>query len=103
MQITNLKITPSSLGKKLLLVDVTPCYAYLNGQRTDTIEGYRYIVALPELGFDKLSVKISGEKLIEKPETYVEVSFEGLELFIYWRLGNYDVGATATGIKAKVS
>ncbi len=103
MQITNLKLNANCVGKKMLLVDVTPCYVYDNGKRTTDIEGYRYVVALPELGFDKLGVKIEGKQLIEKPDSYIEVSFEGLEVFIYWRLGSYEVGATATGIKAKVS
>ena len=101
MQITNLKLDANCIGKKMLLVDIMPCYVYENGQRTNKIEGYRYVVALPELGFDKLSVKIEGKQLIDKPDSYLEVSFEGLEIFVYWRAGIYDVGATAKGIKAK--
>ncbi len=101
MKITNLKLNASSVGKKMLLVDVTPCYVYANGQRTNEIEGYRYVVVLPEMEFDKLGVKINGEQLIEKPDSYVDVSFEGLDVFIYWRAGTYEVGATATGIKVK--
>lgn len=98
MKVTDLKIDNKTLGKKLLLVDVTPCFIYENGNRTSNIDGYRYTVALPEHAFDKLQVKILGEQLVEKPEGYVEVTFEGLEIFIYWRNGNYEVGATATGI-----
>lgn len=101
MQITNLKLNANCIGKKMLLVDVVPCYIYTNGQKTNEIEGYRYIVALPDVGFDKLGVKIEGQQLIEKPESYVDVSFEGLQVFIYWRAGTYEVGATATAIKVK--
>ncbi len=101
MDITHLKLPPNCIGKKLLLVDVAPSYKYVDGHRTDDIKAYRYTVASPELGFDKLSVVIEGEQLIEKPDSYVEVVFEGLNVFIYWRAGNYDVGATATGIKVK--
>lgn len=101
MKITNLKLNAASVGKKMLLVDVTPCYVYANGQRTNEIEGYRYVVVLPEMEFDKLGVKINGEQLIEKPDSYVDVTFEGLDVFIYWRAGTYEVGATATAIKVK--
>lgn len=101
MKITNLKLNASCIGKKMLLVDVTPCYKYENGQRTNEIEGYRYVVVLPEMEFDKLGVKIEGNQLIEKPDEYADISFEGLNIFIYWRAGTYEVGATATGIKVK--
>lgn len=101
MQITNLKLNANCVGKKMLLVDVVPCYIYKDGHRTNEIEGYRYVVALPDVGFDKLGVKIEGQQLIEKPDSYIDVSFEGLELFVYWRSGSYDVGATASGIKVK--
>ena len=101
MQITNLKLNSNCIGKKMLLVDVAPYYKYESGQRTNEIEGYRYTVALPDVGFDKLGVKIEGKQLIEKPDTYLDVVFDGLEIFIYWRAGVYDVGATAAGIKAK--
>ena len=98
MKITDAIINPRTLGKKLILVDIQPMYEYDNGRRTDTIKGYRYVVALPEHGFDKISVKIEGHQRVEKPDNYIEVTFEGLELFIYWMNGNYELGARATSI-----
>ena len=56
--IKDLKIDPASLGKHKLLVDVAPVAEYVGGQRTDKVVGYRYVVALPEHSFEKLSVKI---------------------------------------------
>lgn len=98
MKLTDCIVSPKTLGRKMLLVDVSPAYAYANGSRTDDITGYRYEVALPDHRFDKISVKINGNQLIESPEDCVEVTFDGLELFIYWTAGNYQLGAKATGI-----
>ena len=83
MKITDLKIDPRSLGSKLWLVDVSPAYEYQNNRRTDTIIGYRYTVAMPEKGLDKILKKV-GE--------------ECTEVFIYWSQGQPQVGAKAAGI-----
>lgn len=98
MKITDLVINPCSLGNKLWLVDVTPAYEYQNNHRTETVTGYRYAVALPEKGLDKINVRIDGKQLIDTPEGYAEVQFDHLEVFVYWSRGDYAVGAKATGI-----
>ena len=64
----------------------------------DTILGYRYAVAMPEKGLDKINVRIDGKQLMEAPDGYVEVRFDNLEVFIYWSQGQPQVGAKATGI-----
>lgn len=99
MKITDLIIDPKSLGSKLWLVDVTPAYEYKDNRRTDTVTGYRYAVAMPEKGLEKINVKIDGKQLMEAPDGFVEVRFEGLEVFIYWSQGQPQVGAKATGIQ----
>lgn len=98
MKITDLIIDPKSLGDKLWLVDVVPAYAYKDNHRTDTITGYRYTIAMPDKGLDKLNVRIDGKQLMEAPDSYVEVRFDGLEVFIYWSQGQPQVGAKAAGI-----
>ena len=98
MKITDLIIDPRSLGNKLWLVDVTPAYEYQNNKRTDTVLGFRYTVALPDKGLDKINVRIDGDKLMDAPDGYVEVRFDGLEVFVYWSQGQPQVGAKATGI-----
>ncbi len=55
MKLTDLIIDPMSLGSKLWLVDVAPCYEYQNKMRTQNVLGYRYTIALPEKGLDKIS------------------------------------------------
>lgn len=98
MKITDLRIDPKSLGDRLWLVDVEPAYLYKDNVRTNEIVGYRYVVAMPEKGLEKMSVKIEGEKRMESPEIYSEVQFEGLELFIYWSSGQPVVGARAKDV-----
>ena len=98
MKITDLIIDPRSLGSKLWLTDVTAAYEYRDNKRTDNVVGYKYSVAMPEKGLDKIAVKIDGKQLVEKPDGYAEVSLTGLEVFIYWLNGQPNVGAKATGI-----
>ena len=98
MKITDLTIDPRSLGNKLWLVEVSPAYEYQNNRRTDTVLGYRYTVALPDKGLDKINVRIDGEKRMDNPDSYVEVRFDGLEVFIYWSQGQPQVGARAADI-----
>lgn len=99
MKVTDLIIDPKSLGEKLWLVSVEPAYLYRNNVRTNEIVGYRYTVAMPEKGLEKMSVKIEGAKKMETPEIYAEVKFTGLELFIYWNNGQPMVGARAKDIQ----
>lgn len=98
MKITDLIIDPRSLGNKLWLVDVSPAYEYQNNRRTDTILGYRYTVVLPERRMEKIVIKLNGEKRMDTPDGYVEVRFDGLEVFIYWSQGQPQVGARAADI-----
>lgn len=99
LNIRNLKIDPTSLGEKMLLVDITPAYEYKDGRRLDTVTGYRYIVALPEHGLEKLGVKIDGKQLMEKPDGFAEVEFIGLEVFAYEAQGKTQISARAAGIQ----
>ena len=72
LKITDLEVKSQSLGNKFWLVEVSPAYEYQNNRRTDTILGYRYTVALPEKGLDKINVRIDGDKLMDAPDGYAE-------------------------------
>lgn len=99
LNIRDLRIDPTSLGEKKLLVDVAPAYEYKDGKRTDTVTGYRYIVALPEHSLEKIGVRIDGKKqLMEKPEGFIEVEFADLEVSAYESQGHVQFTAKATGI-----
>ncbi len=99
LSIRDVKIDIASLGEKKLLTAVTPVYEYgKDGKRTDTISGYRYEVALPAHGLEKLGVKIAGAQLLDKPEDIVAVEFENLEIMAYEMQGRVQLSAEATGI-----
>ena len=84
LNIRDLKIDNASLGRKMLLVEVVPAYEYKDKQRTDTITGYRYVVCLVDHHLEKLNVRIDGPQLMEQPDGFVEVEFEGLEVRGRW-------------------
>lgn len=98
LNIRDLRIDPASLGAKKLLVDVSPAYEYKDGKRTENLTGYRYTVALPEHGLDKIGIRIDGKQLLEKTEGYIEVEFNGLEVNAYESQGHVQFTAKATGI-----
>jgi len=99
MRIQDLIIDNRSLGSKYWLVDIVPAYEYKDNRRTDTVTGHKYFIALPEKGLEKIAVRIDGKPLMEKPESgFVEVKFDGLELYFYWSNGQPQVAAKATGI-----
>jgi len=101
MKITDIVIdAEATIGTNPLLVDVKPCYVYVDGQKSDKIDGYRYTVALPEHQFEKIGVKVLGELLVQKPESgYVPVKFKNINFRIYWKNGTYDVSATADSVQ----
>lgn len=102
VDIKNVKIDVlGSIGSKLLLVDVTPSYAYVDGHRTSTVTGYKYTVVLEERMFDKLSVRVDGDKRIDKPidgNSRIYVRFDNLELSLYWTNAGHQVAAKASAI-----
>lgn len=98
MTLKDLIIDPKSLGRRFWLVDVVPVYEYKDNVRTDNITAYRYVVALPDKGLDKIGVKIEGSPLMEKPDGYAEVTFQGLEINVYMIGGQLNFAAKATGI-----
>ena len=100
LNIRDLKIDNASLGRKMLLVEVVPAYEYKDKQRTDTISGYRYVVCLVDHHLEKLNVRIDGPQLMEQPDGFVEVEFNGLEVRAYESKGVVNFTAKAEGIFA---
>jgi len=98
LNIRALKIDPASLGAKELLVEIVPAYEYKDGRRAENVTGYRYMVALPEHGLEKIGVKIDGKQLMEKPDGFAEVEFSGLEVSAYESQGKVQITAKAAGI-----
>lgn len=102
MDSKKLRINPSSLGDKLLLTAVVPYKRYENGNATDEVEGYRYVVACTAHNLDKISVKIPGKQLLDDPAGgYPTVVFTGLEIRPYVMNGQLGLTATATSVTQK--
>jgi len=98
LNIRDLRIDPASLGEKKLLVEIIPAYEYKDGVKTNNIIAHRYVVALPKHNLEKIGVRIDGEQLMDKPEDFVEVEFENLEVGAYEKNGSLLLTAKATGI-----
>lgn len=103
LNIRDLRIDPASLGDVKLLVDIAPAYEYKDGKRTDSVTGYRYIVALPAHGLEKLGVRIDGKQLLDKPDEFAAVDFTGLDVRVYESQGHAMLTAKATGIALRES
>jgi len=95
----DLKFNPASLGSPMLLVDVTPVYAYESGRRTDKVVGHKYLVCLPAHKMKKLGVKIEGTQQMAAPDGAVEVAFDDLDIGIYEASGELKISAKAKGIR----
>ena len=100
MTLRDVLISNASLGTPMLLVEVVPAYEYQDQKRTDKITGYRYVVCLVDHHLEKLNVRIDGAQLMEQPDGFVEVEFEGLEVRAYENKGVVNFTAKATGIFA---
>ena len=87
-----------TIGDKLLLTSIAPAFAYKNGLRTEEIEGYKYTVSSEKLGFEKISIKVLGKKLMEMGEEYEYVKFDDLSMSIYFRSGEPQISAKAMRI-----
>lgn len=84
IKITELKFDLSQFGKRMNLTGVEPFYIYEDGKKTDIIGGYKYTVALMDYGYEKLVVKIEGDRKIEELEKYdIPIKFKNLEVGLY--------------------
>ena len=90
----------ATVGKNLMLVSVFPSYNYDNGTRTDTINGYKYEIVMPERMYEKLSVRIPGEQKLEISENESpQVFLDGLTISVYWTKQGHKVSAVAENIR----
>ncbi|MCQ4021930.1 MULTISPECIES: hypothetical protein [unclassified Ruminococcus] len=100
-RLSDLKINSyATVGGNLFLVDVVPSFVYTGGKRTDEVDGFKYIVAMPAHALEKIAVKIAGNTpLIElNGSDYPVVVFDGLELSLYWTPSGYQVSAKANAV-----
>ena len=89
LKITALRIDPVSLGEIFLLADITPSYEYKDGERTDTLDGYRYSVVLPAHKMEKLSIKVSNRIPLVDIENSGEIPIGTAVKFSNLEVGSY--------------
>ena len=89
LSLSGLHIMLDDLGTQYLVTGVRPYYAYANDQRTDKVEGYKYMTVLPAKGFSRVDIKIPGPQRLDVPPTgYVPVRYDGLEVKLYYDSSN---------------
>lgn len=108
IKITDLKIDPHSLGDKYIFTgEITPAYAYKDGQKTNTINSFKYGVVLPNLKFEKINIKVPIEKkpaplfdiLSDEPvPAGIELGFKGLNVGTYFSNGSINITCSADDV-----
>lgn len=90
---------------KAILTDVTDGYDYKDGKKTDVVTHQKYVVAIAERQFEKLTVKIAGTKPIITAEQlaqkggHVNVQFKNLTGKLYSKDNGYELSCSADGIE----
>lgn len=106
MNITKLSIPLDIItgDAKLILLEVAPYYSYVDGKRTNTLLGYRYLV-VEDKTFDKMFVKIPSPvpavtmEMLETAKKRILVTFDNAMAKPYRNQnGDYDLSITASGI-----
>lgn len=102
IKISGLHVDARDLGGTYLVTRVAPYNAYVDGERSSTVEGYRYSTVLPERGFEIIDIKVPGARAFEVTAgEYVAVKYDDLEVKLYYdRDGRIQVTARATAVHA---
>ena len=85
LRTSDIIVDQSILGNdEIRCTRVSEDYEYVNGKRTEKLQGYKYDCVIIELGYEPFQVKIPGNAQMESPTSKkgVPVTFEGLILGI---------------------
>lgn len=80
------------------LCDISEDFEYINNEKTNNQIGWKYTIALPEKGLEKLVVKIAGKRQIPEIEDICKCTFNGLEIGVYVQNNQIKLKATAKEI-----
>lgn len=102
LSLAGLQIDVPSLGGDFLLLSSFPYYRYLNNQKTDTVEGYKYKIIMPHKEFAFLEVKIPGARRLDTLiGENIPVIVDGLTIKMYYDNNKrLQLSAKATDIRA---
>lgn len=100
MYTQNLPLDYNKIEEGLMLVKITPAYKYVNGVKTDVLDGYKYHLIAPGCNYDTLQVKITGDARLANPDKPIPVKVINLKVRVYVLNGRIGVAATADNIVA---
>lgn len=90
----------ATTGGQMVVTGVRPAAVYIDGAKTDAVDGWRVDCVLPMRGYDRLSVKLPQTATVNESIVGKEVSFDGLEIKASVITGRGIVSATASGVCA---
>lgn len=107
LKITDLKHSLPPEIKNFMLADIKGYNNYVNGERSNTLGGYSYDLVLPEMKYERLTIKIPLENQ-SKPLVDIEnkeeipvgtpIKLEGLEIRAYASKTGINITALAKSI-----
>lgn len=96
----NLIYNLEKMTEGALVTGITPSYVYVNGRKTEEIDGVRLRVVLPACNFDALYVKVRGLMHLELPDNQpTPAKFVNLQLRLYVLNGEIGIAATADAVE----
>ena len=89
-------------NNEFLLAEIVPNFPYVDGKKSDMQQGFKYVVVLPKLRLEKMSVVVNNNiplvNLDKDIPTGAKVGFENLEMSLYLMNGNIGISAKADKI-----
>lgn len=103
MDLTKFSLTGSQISgtpdMNAILLEMRDRYKYVNGKRTDEIEGVSAVVVFPNNGYEKILVKMKNctitEEQLAKDGGQLKVKFKNLTGKFY-RMSNGELGISAS-------
>lgn len=93
-------VSLETLGNDTRLCDVRPYYEYIDGNKTDKILGYAYVIICPGLLYSKVDVKIPGSQLLTSDSYGHIVQFANMHVSIYPTYSRETHSITAVNLRA---
>lgn len=100
LSLKHLSIDPkATLGETVILCRTAATVAYADGVPTNKRDGTRYTVASPIANMETINIKVPGPQTVSMDgKSVIPVTFDGLEVYIYYREGKPMVAGRATAI-----
>lgn len=89
----------ATLGDTVILCRTAATVAYADGVPTSKRDGTRYTVAVPKADMATINIKVPGTQTVNLDgKSVIPVTFDDLEIYIYFRDGKPMIAGRATAI-----